>query len=76
MLILNETRPSISLYFLGSKLIRLMTSNRDKHFYLMDLYELFNKKSPIPFNRFMLTLDWLYAIGFINMSPEGKIYVS
>jgi len=73
MLILNETRPSISLYYLGAKLIDFIRNSDVKEIHLTDLYINFNQIHPIPFNRFMLTLDWLHLIGFINAAKEGKI---
>ncbi|WP_353168729.1 ABC-three component system middle component 6 [Acinetobacter sp.] len=73
MLILNETRPSISLYYLGAKLIDYIRNSDVKEIHLTDLYINFNQIHPIPFNRFMLTLDWLHLIGFINAAKEGKI---
>lgn len=73
MLILNETRPSISLYYLGAKLIEFIRNSDDKEIHLTDLYINFNQIHPTPFNRFMLTLDWLHLIGFINSAKEGKI---
>lgn len=73
MLILNETRPSISLYYLGARLIEFMKKSDSAGTHLTDLYLNFNNVYPIPFNRFMLTLDWLHLIGFIDATQEGKI---
>lgn len=73
MLILNETRPSISLYYLGAKLIEFIRNSGNEETHLTDLYVNFNSIHPIPFNRFMLTLDWLHLIGFIKATQEGKI---
>lgn len=73
MLILNETRPSISLYYLGAKLIEFIKNSNSEEIHLTDLYINFNKVHPVPFNRFMLTLDWLHLIGFINATQEGKL---
>lgn len=73
MLILNETRPSISLYYLGAKLIEFLKKSKDEEIHLTDLYLNFNELHPTPFNRFMLTLDWLHLIGFISATHEGKL---
>lgn len=73
MLILNETRPSISLYYLGGQLIDYFHESSISEIHLTDLYLNFNQVHPVPFNRFMLTLDWLHMIGFINATDEGKL---
>ncbi len=73
MLILNETRPDISLYYIGGILIQFFIESNISEIHLTDLYLNFNKVHPIPFNRFMLTLDWLHMIGFIGATIEGKL---
>lgn len=73
MLILNETRPSVSLYYLGGVLICFLKENNIKEIHLTDLYIGFNNIHSLPFNRFMLTLDWLHLIGFLEATNEGKI---
>ncbi|WP_031985105.1 ABC-three component system middle component 6 [Acinetobacter baumannii] len=73
MLILNESRPEISLYYLGALLIKLINEGDIHEIYLSELYILFNNTNPISFNRFMLVLDWLYIIGVIKTTVEGKI---
>ncbi|MFW1905372.1 ABC-three component system middle component 6 [Acinetobacter baumannii] len=73
MLILNETRPSISLYYLGGCIIQFFKELNISEIHLSDLYILFNEKHPIPFNRFMLTLDWLHMIGFLDSTDTGTL---
>lgn len=73
MLILNEQRPEISLYYLGSKLIDFLAKSHKKEFHLSELYNSFNNTHSIPFNRFMLVLDWLFMLGVITEIGEGKL---
>lgn len=73
MLILNESRPEISLYYLGALLIKLINDARIDQINLSDLYTVFFNVNPVSFNRFMLVVDWLYIIGFIDTTPEGKL---
>jgi hypothetical protein len=76
MLILSKDRPSISLYYLGSKLIKFMEIRYIDEIHLSTLYEKFNNIYPITFNRFMLVLDWLFTLGLIKAESDGKlIYV-
>lgn len=73
MLILNKNNPSISLYYLGSKIAEFMKSSSQEDFHLTELYSEFNISIPITFNRFMLVLDWLEIIGLIKSNNKGKI---
>lgn len=73
MLILNESRPEISLYYLGALLIKLINDARIDQINLSDLYTVFFNVNPVSFNRFMLVVDWLHIIGFIDTTPEGKL---
>lgn len=73
MLILNKNRPSISLYYLGSKLANFMKTSSIEEFHLTELYIAFNISTPVTFNRFMLTLDWLQMIGLIKFNNKEKI---
>ena len=73
MLILSKDRPDISLYYLGSSLIRFMKGSNISEIHLSSLYQDFNEHKSISFNRFMLVLDWLFMIGLITGSTEGKI---
>lgn len=76
MLILNKDSPSISLYYLGAKLIEFVDSTYENEFRLTSLYNDFNKVNPVSFNRFILILDWLYVLGMIVESKDGAlIYV-
>ena len=77
MLILNKDLPSISLYYLGAKLIEFIDRTHENKFRLSSLYISFNEVTPISFNRFILVLDWLYILGLIIESEDGALlYVS
>lgn len=73
MLILNETRPSISLYYLGATIIQFFYESDITELHLTDLYQKYNRLYPITFNRFMLVLDWLFMLGVLNESKEGRL---
>lgn len=73
MLILNETRPSISLYYLGATIIKFFYESDITELHLTDLYQKYNRLYPITFNRFMLVLDWLFMLGVLNESKEGRL---
>lgn len=73
MLILNETRPNISLYYLGASLIQFFYESGITELHLTDLYQKYNKLYPITFNRFMLALDWLFMCGIVSEGEEGRL---
>jgi len=73
MLILNENRPEISLYYLGALLIKLINDAKIDQINLSELYSIFSNANPISFNRFMLVVDWLHIIGFIDTTTEGVL---
>jgi len=72
MLILTERNPETSLYYLGSEILRIL-SEQDSDLYLSEIYKLISKKNIIGLNRVILSLDWLYMIGLVEESNEGKI---
>jgi len=72
MLILTERNPETSLYYLGSEILRIL-SEQDSDLYLSEIYKLISKKNIIGLNRVILSLDWLYMIGLVEESKEGKI---
>lgn len=73
MLILNESRPEISLYYLGALLIKLINDAKIERINLSELYDIFCNVNPISFNRFMLVVDWLHIIGFIDTTTDGEL---
>ena len=73
MLILNERSPNTSLYYLGAKLLNFLTNNSIHNIRLCDLYDRFKKIENIEFNRFLLTIDWLFIIGKIKLSDNGAL---
>jgi hypothetical protein len=72
MLILTERNPETSLYYLGSEILRIL-SEQDSDLYLSEIYKFISKKNIIGLNRVILSLDWLYMIGLVEESKEGKI---
>lgn len=72
MLILTERNPETSLYFIGSEILKIL-SEQDSDLYLSEIYKFISKKNMIGFNRVILSLDWLYMIGLVEESEQGKI---
>ncbi len=72
MLILTERNPETSLYYLGSEILKIL-SEQGSDLYLSEIYKFISKKNMIGLNRVILSLDWLYMIGLVEESKEGKI---
>ncbi len=78
LLIDQDNEPTKSLYFLGAKVIHaLMESN----FGVVDPNVLFRAVNDgtveagakVSYDYFMLTLDWLFLLGKINLDEKGDI---
>ena len=74
MIILTESEPEFSLYYVGGHILDFFSDG-------LSLYvtEIFSKlreviSLEITFNRVMYTLDWLYMIGLIDRKADGKIF--
>ena len=72
MLILTQKNPETALYYIGSKVLDVLENQQDELF-VSEIFLSINKKNSIAFSRFVLGLDWLYAIGAISTSVEGRI---
>ena len=72
MLILTERNPESSLYFLGSEILKIL-SEQDNGLFLSGIYTELTQKTSIGLNRVILSLDWLFMVGLISESKQGKI---
>lgn len=73
MIILSTQNPKISVYHLGSILLRIMLKNANNELGIYDYYELLNEQQPTTMSRFLLVLDWLYMNGKLNSDREKGI---
>jgi hypothetical protein len=75
MIIDKNINPERDLYYLGGVIIDLLKNKNNKEIDYMDLFNLFNKKQEITINLYSLTLDWLFILGTITKSENGKIKI-
>lgn len=73
MIIDNNINPERDLYYLGGVLIDILSKRKNNEFDYLDLYESFNQRKDITINLYSLTLDWLFVLGVITKSENGKI---
>ncbi|WP_419820058.1 ABC-three component system middle component 6 [Acinetobacter sp.] len=72
MLILTERNPESSLYFLGSEILKIL-SDQDEPLFLSEIHTKLSQNILVGLNRVILTLDWLFMVGLIDGSKQGKI---
>lgn len=75
MIIDKNINPERDLYYLGSILIDVLQNKETKEIDYMDLYSFINNKKEITINLYSLTLDWLFILGLVTKSENGKIKI-
>lgn len=73
MIVSKDINPEKDFYYLGAKIIEIISQSKDKKIDFFDTYELLSSSEKISINLFTLTLDWLYLLGIINKSKKGII---
>lgn len=73
MIISRDINPDRDFYYLGAKIIEILSSSNEEDNILIDVYQKMKQIEDISLNLFTLTLDWLYIIGAISHINEGKI---
>lgn len=73
MIIDKNINPERDLYYLGGKLIEVLSKKKSNEIDYLELYGLFNKKENVSINLYSLTLDWLFVSGVITKGQNGKI---
>lgn len=73
MIVNKNTNPERDHYYLGGKIIEILSlSPREKYDYF-ELYEQINAVQDISMNLYILVLDWLFLLGVIKNSDKGFI---
>lgn len=73
MIISKDTNPERDFYYLGAKLIEILSESEGKKYDFFSVYEKLKSSESISLNLFTLTLDWLFIIGAINSPEKGDI---
>jgi len=74
VLVNNFTSPEKSLMVIGANVITLMRSQNVNDIEISYLFDLYNEHlKNISFSYFMLGLDFLFIIGYIELNNNGKI---
>ena len=73
MIVSKNISPQRDIYYLGAKLIELLSNSKKKKHDYYDLHKQFEKECPISFSLFLLVLDWLFLLGVIENVKKGEI---
>jgi hypothetical protein len=73
MLLPKNTNPAYSIYFYGAVVLNVLLNIQEEAIEFAKLFQEVNKNKKISIQAFVLSLDWLYLIGAIKVTPEGKI---
>lgn len=73
MIINKNINPERDLYFLGAKVIEILTSFNKKEVDYFDLFNTINKTQKLTLNLYSFVLDWLFILGAIKKGKKGNI---
>ena len=73
MIISKDISPERDLYYLGGKVIELLSNSKNDDLSFFDVYENIKNNEDVSLKLYTLTLDWLYILGVISKIENGKI---
>ncbi len=73
MIVSKDINPERDCYYLGAKLIDILSKEKNENVDFFDVYQKFSAFEGVSINLFSLTLDWLYLLGVIDNSEKGFI---
>lgn len=73
MIISKDINPERDYYYLGAKVIEILSKTDDKEQDYFSTFEELKSSENISINLFVLTLDWLFLLGVIDKSEKGYI---
>ena len=73
MIISKDINPERDFYYLGAKIIEIISNTEDNEVVFFDVFEKLNASGKVSVNLFTLTLDWLYIIGAVDKLKIGNI---
>ena len=73
MIISKDINPERDFYYLGAKIIEILSKSEKKKYDFFLAFEELKSNENISINLFTLTLDWLFLLGAIEKSEKGFI---
>lgn len=68
-----DTDPIANPIYLGGIILKFFQSSDSRKIAISNLYNYVNSVVEISFDLYIITLDWLYVVGLIEMDEEGEI---
>lgn len=75
MIVDSDKHPERNIYFVGAMLLKLLFKSSNHEYDILEIFKKYNKgrKIKISFDYFLLSLDWLFILGKINLNECGNI---
>ena len=71
MLLPDNIKPELSIYYIGSQILSVLKDNRSLP--LINLFQKLKERSSVSFQSFVLGLDWLYLINAAEVNEQGDV---
>lgn len=73
MILPTDTRPELSLYFIGAKLLGVLQKFEQGRGNFLDVYRALREEVDVSLKLYQLTLDWLFLINAAIVNSEGEV---
>lgn len=73
MIVSKNINPERDLYYLGGKVIELLSQSKNTEFDYYEVYNKLNENHNLSINLFCLVLDWLFILGAIKKGKKGVL---
>lgn len=73
MVVTSNVPPEKNLYYLGGKVLEILTVQKKNQYDIVNLYNSLKENTPINFVLFTYVLDWLFLINLIKINADGSI---
>jgi len=73
MIASSNVHPERDIYYLGAKIIEILSTSEKNNWDYIELFEIFKRGCKIEFKLFILCLDWLFIINAIEKNAYGEI---
>ena len=71
MIVSNDIHPERDVYYLGARIIDILSWNEVKEFDYLETYHSLRETDNVSINLFSLVIDWLFIIGAITKGEKG-----
>jgi len=73
MIATSDTHPERDIYYLGAKIIEILSETNKYEWDCIELFETLKRSNGIELKLFILCLDWLFMIKVIENNEKGDV---